>query len=141
VFDGIASHTPDNYREWVTEFHTDGHIIAGIWGFPESGEVKFVTDNYIDAFLDFGNLVSNLFNAAEINGGCFITCSMINAAELTFSLSGRPNPVSRVRRQHLQWRVRNCQESSQIGEISSLMAADFMRVYGHFRQIKAKPVS
>jgi hypothetical protein len=125
VFDGIASHA---------------HIIAGIWGFPESEGVKFATDTYIDAFLDFGSLASNLLNASAITGECLITCTLLNAAELTFSLNGRPNSVNRVRRQHLQWRVRKCEGTRKIAEPLRLMATEYMRAYGYFRQISAEAV-
>lgn len=140
VFDGIASHAPDNNREWVAEFHTDGHIIAGIWGFPESEGVKFATDTYIDAFLDFGSLASNLLDASAIAGECLITCTLLNAAELPFSLNGRPNSVNRVCRQHLQWRVRRCEGTRKIAEPLRLMATEYMRAYGYFRQIPAEAV-
>lgn len=135
VFDGIASHTPDNHRQWVTEFHTDGQVIAGIWGFPEVDGVKFITDSYVDAFLDFGNLVTNLLNTSAITSECFLTCSMLNAKKLAFSLNGRPNPAKHLFREHLQWRVRKCEGAEQIAGASRLMATEFMRAYGLFRQI------
>lgn len=141
VFDGIASHAPDNHREWVTEFHTDGHVIAGIWGFPQVEEVKFITDTYIDAFLDFGNLVTNLLTTSAITAECFMTCTMLNAKILTFSLGGLPNKGRQLSRPHLQWRVRECEGAEQIAGASRVMATEFMRAYGLFRQIAGGSVA
>lgn len=138
VFDGLAAYDLEDGQEWMTEFHTDGHIIAGIWNFieteVESTKVKCVADFYADAFTDFGVLAAKLRKTSEIAGECFITCTLLNATELAYCPGMHHNHVRRISRQHLQWKVRHCRNSDQIADASSLMATEFMRAYGYFKK-------
>lgn len=138
VFDGLAAYDHENDQGWMTEFHTDGHIIAGIWNFIEtevgSTKVKCVADFYAEAFTDFGVLAVKLLKTSEIAGECFITCTLLNATELAYCQGMHPYHVRRISRQHLQWKVRDCRDSNQISDASSLMATEFMRAYGYFNK-------
>ena len=138
VFDGLAAYDHENGQGWMTEVHTDGHIIAGVWTFIETvvegSKVNCVADFYADAFLDFGVLAAKLLEASGITGECSITCTLLNATELAYCKGMHTNHVRRISRKHLQWKVRECRDPSQISDTSILMATEFMRAYGYFNR-------
>jgi hypothetical protein len=35
VFDGLAAYSAEDGQGWMTEIHSDGHLIGGLWNFPE----------------------------------------------------------------------------------------------------------
>lgn len=138
IFDGLAAYDNESSQGWMSEIHTDGHIIAGIWTFIETevdgSRVKCVADFYAEAFLDFGALAAKLLEASAIPGECSITCTLLNATDLAYCKEMHPNQVNRINRKHLQWEVRDCLGPVQIADISNLMATEFIRAYGYFRR-------
>ena len=136
VFDGLASSRDAEGQGWVAEIHTDGHIVAGLWTFPDApiGEVRSPCMSTFHglAFTDFGALVTNLLAAAAYEGQCEMTCTLLQAERLPFVLeSNRYHPQPRrLRRDELQWRIRPCQGADSIRAVAALMAEDFLRAYG-----------
>ena len=136
VFDGLASSRDAEGQGWVTEIHTDGHIVAGLWTFPEVpiGETRSpcVSTFHGQAFTDFGALATNLLETTGYEGQCEMTCTLLRASQLPFVLdSNRYHPQPRrLRRDELQWRIRPCQDTNAIRAVAALMAEDFLRAYG-----------
>jgi len=136
VFDGIASNRHEAECGWAAECHTDGHVIAGLWNFPQArtsdGNVPVVVPLHGDTFSDFAAFAKSVMNAADYAGRCQLTCSMLDAASLPFSRDPRWQSVSLtyLRRSVLQWRVRACTNPDELAGIASLMRADFFRAYG-----------
>jgi hypothetical protein len=137
VFDGLASSRDAEGQGWVAEIHTDGHIVAGLWTFPDVsiGEARSscVSTFHGQAFTDFGVLAANLMEAADYEGQCEMTCTLLHASQLPFVLeSNRYHPQPRrLRRDELQWRIRPCQGADSFRAVAALMAADFLRAYGY----------
>ena len=134
VFDGIASHSISNDTGWTTEFHSDGHIFAGLWNFPpapgQDPQTLCVAKFHQQAFLDFGLLAASLQEASLLEGDCLITCTMLNSAQLGFHDKGYRYEVRRVHRDHLHWKVRVAKTREQIQVLSQLMSVEFLRAYG-----------
>jgi hypothetical protein len=140
VFDGLASSRDAEGQGWVAETHTDGHIVTGLWTFPDVpiGDARSpcVSTFHGQAFTDFGTLAANLLEAAAYEGQCEMTCTLLRASQLPFVLeSNRYHPQPRrLRRDELQWRIRPCQGADAIRAVAALMAEDFLRAYGFSTQ-------
>lgn len=134
VFDGLATHSVSDQSGWATEFHSDGHILAGLWTFPsapgQEAQTLCVAKFHKQAFTDFGQLIASLREASSMEGECLITCSMLNSAQLGFHNQGYRNELRRVHREHLHWRVRGAKSGEQIQVVSQLMSVEFLRAYG-----------
>ena len=134
VFDGVATHSILDGDGWTTEFHSDGHILAGLWTFPfapgQEEQTLCVAKFHKQAFTDFGLLVANLREASSTEGECLITCTVLNSAQLGFHNQGYRNELRRVHREHLHWRVRGAKSREQIQLVSQLMGIEFLRAYG-----------
>ena len=102
VFDGLASSRDAEGQGWVAEIHTDGHIVAGLWTFPDVsiGEARSscVSTFHGQAFTDFGVLAANLMEAADYEGQCEMTCTLLRASQLPFvqELDALPADAARV---------------------------------------------
>jgi hypothetical protein len=134
VFDGIATHSISNDSGWTTEFHSDGHIFASLWSFPneptQDSPTQFVAKFHQQAFLDFGLLAASLREASSMAGECLITCTILNSVQLAFHSQGYRNELRHVHRENLHWRVRRAESREQIQLVSQLMGVEFLRAYG-----------
>ena len=136
VFDGLASSRDAEGQGWVAKMHTDGHIIVGLWTFPEvpigDTQSPCLSTFHGLAFTDFGALAASLLKAVGYEGQCEMTCTLLQASQLPFvPESNRYHPQPRrLHRDELQWRIRPCQGADAIRAVATLMAEDFLRAYG-----------
>lgn len=134
VFDGVASVSDYGSAGWVTELHVDGHLMAGVWTFPELGPTSAkpgpgVADFYVDAFRDFAYLASNTYEAAGYATVVQMTCTMHHADRLP--LLGNHDRVlaPAPKRQTLRWPIANV-KAAEMSQAGTAMATQFMRAYG-----------
>jgi hypothetical protein len=134
VFDGLASVSDYGGAGWVTELHVDGHLIAGVWTFPELGSTSAkpgpgVADFYVGAFRDFAFLASKAYEAAGYAKVVQTTCTMHHADRLpllgNFDRVLAPAP----KRKTLRWPIANV-NAGEMSQVGAAMASQFMRAYG-----------
>jgi hypothetical protein len=97
--------SPDLVSGWMAEMHSDGHVIAGLWSFPEKDAKLFLSEWHDRAFADFALLAKSLYAAAHQEGTLQITCTLLKASRLSFV--GRDDRSQRnprlLARPDLQW--------------------------------------
>lgn len=135
VFDGLAAHKASEDIGWMTEIHSDGGVIAGLWTFPsvpsqEGTSHLVVSDFHERAFADFASLATRLFSTAPIAYPALVTCTMLNAPMLRFHRDRYRHPLVGPRRSTLQWRVRKADSGEQVDAVLKLMSAELLRAYG-----------
>lgn len=82
---GLVSSSPD----WVSELHRDGHMLAGVWSFPEAptrgGETLAIVDWYANFFTQFFDLMAKVAEAGSLSGDFHVTATLVNADGLRFA--------------------------------------------------------
>jgi hypothetical protein len=134
VFDGLASTMDSGSAGWVSEIHIDGHLLAGLWTFPESAPgstnpVAGIADFYVNAFRDFTYLAGKVFEAAGASGVVHLTATMHQADKLALVANPGRVVVSAPKRRTLRWPI-SAVSPTELPRAGSEMAAQFMRVYG-----------
>lgn len=134
VFPGISSTDPRNVPGWAVEVHTDGHLIAGLWSFPEmavdGAPAPCLSDFHMEAFRDFAELSGAVATIIDSNGASCMTATLLAATSLRVVRSGnhwehQPRPAMR---DTMQWRVRTG-SNHQLHAIGDAMAADYKRAF------------
>jgi hypothetical protein len=134
VFPGLSSTDPKNAAGWSAEIHTDGHLIAGLWSFPEIAvngtPAACLADFHIDAFRDFAELSGAAATVINFTGSSCMTATLLAATRLQPAVSGNhwrhePRPATR---NTMQWRVRTG-SNDQLRAIGDAMAADYKRAF------------
>lgn len=134
VFDGLSSKTEHGASGWATEVHVDGHIVAGVWTFPEGAEGtdaprSGVADFYTGAFKDFSYLATQVLGILRGTGAVHLTTTMHLADKLAL-LAGRGRVSAPApKRKTLRWPIATT-TGADLAKTSSAMAAQFMRTYG-----------
>ena len=134
VFDGLASATDHGAAGWATEIHVDGHLIAGVWTFPEFGpgvanSGPGAADFYVNAFRDFAYLAGRVSEAAGNSAAVHLTCTMHNADQLPLLGSYDRVQAPAPKRKTLRWPIATTKVTALV-EAGTAMAAQFMRAYG-----------
>ncbi|TXH58851.1 hypothetical protein [Piscinibacter sp.] len=134
VFPGLSSTDPRNAAGWAAEVHTDGHLIAGLWSFPElavdGAPAPCLSDFHMEAFRDFAELSGAAATVIGSTGASCMTASLLAATSLRIVRSGnhwghQPRPATR---DTMQWRVRTG-SNDQLRAIGDAMAADYKRAF------------
>jgi hypothetical protein len=134
VFPGLSSTDPRNAPGWAGEVHTDGHLIAGLWSFPEmavdGAPVPCLSDFHMEAFRDFAELSGAAATVVAYTGASCMTATLVAATSLRIVRSGnhwghQPRPSTR---DTMQWRVRTG-SNDQLRAIGDAMAADYKRAF------------
>ncbi len=134
VFSGLSSTDPRNAAGWAAEIHTDGHLIAGLWRFPDVSTngtpAACVSDFHLDAFRDFAELSETAAAVIKSTGPSCMTATLLAATSLQFVRSGNHwrGQAQRATRETMQWRVRTG-PNSQVRAIGDAMAADYKRAF------------
>lgn len=134
AFDGLTSSMDRGDAGWATELHADGHLVAGIWTFPELGSQSAspgpgVADFYVDAFRDFAYLAGKVYEAARYTATLHLTSTMHQADKLPL-VGGYDRVVAKAStRKTLRWPIAIATVAA-LPEIGSAMATQFMRIYG-----------
>lgn len=134
VFNGLKSIQNHANAGWVTEVHFDGHLVAGIWSFPETDIGKAtpqqgVVDFYVDAFHNFAFLADKVFAAMGVTGEIHLTASLLQADKLALLGNAGRISASAPRRKSLRWPNLTI-ECAHISIEAVAMADQFMRIYG-----------
>lgn len=137
VFDGLAACDSSEDAGWTAEVHTDGHIIAGLWSFPELGNrdgtaQMVVSDFHSQAFLDFGSVATRLNALLPSAYPCQATCTLANAFQVHFHREHSRQAPRKANRQHLQWRVREVKNQEELAKTLELMARELPRAFGQW---------
>lgn len=135
VFDGLAAYSQEDEQGWMTESHSDGHVIGGLWVFPESRarEVETIlqiSDFHTRVFSDFAALTANIWAAGEVEYPGHVTCSLLNAQKLRFGRERFPFYSRELRRNVLQWRVREVAGPQALADALRLMGDELLRAFG-----------
>lgn len=134
VFSGLSSTDPRNAAGWAAEIHTDGHLIAGLWSFPEVSvngtPAACLSDFHLDSFRDFAELSESAAAVFNSTGSSCMTATLLAAKGLQFVRSSnhwghQARPATRAM---MQWRVRTSL-NSQLRAIGDAMAADYKRAF------------
>ena len=134
VFSGLSSTDPINAAGWAAEIHTDGHLIAGLWNFPEAPvngtPAACLSDFHMDAFRDFAELAESAAAAIGSAGPSGMTATLLAATSLQPVRSGNHwgHQPRAATRHTLQWRVRTG-SNDQLRAIGDAMAADYKRAF------------
>ena len=138
IFDGLTSLRRSCNDGWATEFHADGHLIAGVWRFPEcttpaapqeTCRKAGIADFYVKAFMDFTCMASNVYAAVQYEAEVYVTATIHQAQDLPL-LDGRGQIVeSRVKRSMVRWPNRLSQ-AAKLSDVGSAMASQFLRLDG-----------
>lgn len=135
VFDGLAAYSAEDGQGWMTEIHSDGHLIGGLWSFPEirSQDVAsfpLISDFHTKFFSDFAALTASVWAAGEVEYSGHVTCSLLNAQKLRFGRERSPFYSRELRRNVLQWRVREMSSSQALVDALGLMGEELLRAFG-----------
>jgi hypothetical protein len=119
VFDGVAINATGNSGGWATELHTDGHLIAGMWEFPGSGnDGVAVAEFYDQVFADFAALAISVYQVATVSGRLTATCTLMQATKLPLiGNRGQQQVAPAPKRDKLEWPM------VQVGSVDGLEAA------------------
>lgn len=134
VFPGLGTTDPRSAAGCAAEIHTDGHLIAGLWSFPEvqaNGTPKAcLSDFHTDAFRDFAELSESTARVIGFTGMSSMTASLLAATNLQFVRNGNHwgQHTRQPTRSTMQWRVRTG-TNSQLRDIGDAMAADYKRAF------------
>jgi len=137
-FHGIELISYAQQPVWASEIHTDGHVIAGTWGFPDfsdptGGNYRVVPFWYSEIFQDFSAIVGNVMSALASRIPFNITATLWRASELRFAAQSYGNnyricPATPF--ETLQWRVRRAADLDELNQVAALMAADLLGAIG-----------
>lgn len=134
AFDGLTSSTDQGDAGWATALHADGHLVAGIWTFPELGTQSAtpgpgVADFYAEAFRDFAYMAAKVYEAVGYTATLHLTSTMHQADKLPL-LGGYDRVVAKAsKRKTLRWPIATS-TIAELPEVGSAMATQFMRIYG-----------
>jgi len=134
VFSGLSSTNPRNAAGWAAEIHTDGHLIAGLWNFPEvpvnGTPAACLSDFHLDSFRDFAELSETAAAVINSTGPSCMTATLLAATSLQFVRSSNhwERQARPATRETMQWRVRTG-PNSQLRAIGDAMAADYKRAF------------
>lgn len=137
VFDGLASAGASDAAGWATQFHTDGHLIAALWNFPELGVTGepgglAVCRFHTEAFRDFAVLASKVYEAAGVSSALLVTCTMLQAPKLALADDYGRVLAEPANRPELRWRVLKCEGTSDLQSVAKSMTSQFLRAFGKF---------
>lgn len=134
VFPGLSSTDPSNAPGWAVEVHTDGHLIAGLWSFPEmtvdGTPAPCLSDFHMEAFRDFAELSGAAATVINSTRASFMTATLLAATSLRIVRSGNHwgHQLRRATRDTMQWRVRTG-SNDHLRAIGDSMAADYKRAF------------
>jgi len=138
-FEGIELVSSVQDPVWASELHTDGHLIAGTWRFPEERDEKGVNRLllpffYTRIFSDFASIVGKLQERLLEPSDFEITATLWRATELAFGMEDRfahkLTARSATRLPLLQWRGRRAENKGELDLVAAAMAADMLGAYG-----------
>lgn len=138
-FHGIELLSYSEDPKWASELHTDGHVVAGTWTFPELSDgqgkqVAVVAYFFTELFEDFVDIVDKVQQTLTPPESFDITATLWRANQLGF---GRKStfgndvtlcPPSRLAT--LQWRVRRAADRAGLVQVATRMASDLLGAYG-----------
>lgn len=109
---GITGLVDSENPTWLTEAHRDGHMLAGVWSFPDApsrAQTAVLADWYVSFFVDALKLMANVASTGELSGEFAVTATLVNADKLRYAARnpagylGISGEVSLS--QHAQWSV------------------------------------
>jgi hypothetical protein len=134
VFPGLSSTDPRNAAGWAAEVHTDGHLIAGLWSFPEmpvdGTPAPCLSDFHMEAFRDFAELSGAAASVIDSTGASCMTATLLGATSLRIVRNGNHwgHQPRQATRDTMQWRVRTG-STAQLRAIGDAMVADYKRAF------------
>lgn len=138
TFDGLMASWHAVDQGSASEVHVDGHVIAGLWNFPEARTegpvVAEVHDFHASAFDDFCAMATRVLNAAEVAGPLDLTCTMLNTDKTGFKRGRLGERLVVLRRPELQWAVRQVASTAELIQAGAAMGAELLAAYGARRR-------
>ena len=135
TFEGIAAYSFSDDQGWMTEVHSDGHLIGGLWSFPnypnqDGANRPALADFYQNAFIDFAQLALSMNSVGQLGFPCLLTCTFINSDDISYVREKHPRLVASIKRKNLQWRVRTAASEAQLHSIMNLMSKELFHAFG-----------
>jgi hypothetical protein len=135
VFEGLASSAVADATGCATEVHADGHVLAGLWTFPEVSSntqtpSPAVAEFYTEAFRDFGFVAGKVYEATVYTRSALVTCTMLRSNQLPLAGSRDRILTPAVNRGELRWPIMTVEGPGHVSTACEAMAAQFMRAYG-----------
>jgi hypothetical protein len=134
VFDGLAINVTGSSGGWATELHTDGHLIAGVWEFPDTGKGGVAAaEFYEQVFADFAALAVSVYQAATVSGRFVTTCTLLRATKLPLlGNRGQREVAPAPKRDKLEWPTAQVESADGLESALAEMKGRFCRAYGFF---------
>jgi hypothetical protein len=135
TFEGLAAFGGyDEDLRWATEVHTDGHIMAGLWYFPD-GDLKGTAgkalhDFHANAFRDFASIMSEVMAATGSTYPASVTCTLVNAQGIGFHKGRNGERLLPSPRAELQRQVRIATSAEELLTVGEHMGVDLLAAYG-----------
>lgn len=136
VFDGVSSARADTAPGYATEVHTDGHVIIGLWTFPDGivhqgGTKGFgVADFHADAPKESAQVARNIYASLSYDAGIMFT-STLHQANLLPMVNNRGDIlIAASGRQKLRWPVAEVSTPADLNSAGEDAARQFLRIYG-----------
>ncbi|MDP9123918.1 MAG: hypothetical protein M3N82_04875 [Pseudomonadota bacterium] len=134
VFDGVAINATGSSDGWATELHTDGHLIAGVWEFPDTGSGGVAVAEFYDhVFADFAALAVSVYQVASVSGRLAATCTLLQATKLPLlGKRGQQQVAPAPKRDKLEWPMVQVASVNGLEAAFAEMKTRFHRAYGFF---------
>jgi hypothetical protein len=118
---GITGTVSTDTPRWLTEVHRDGHMLAGVWDFPEvpvrgGHTAAAIAYWYASFFEEWFKLMANVAAAGGLSGEFLVTATLVNANLLRY---GARNPANQAVVSGEQCLMQNVQWSVQGASIGS----------------------
>lgn len=118
---GITATANTESPTWLTEVHRDGHMVAGVWDFPDMAardgqNAAVIAYWYASFFEESFKLMANVAAAGRLNGEFQVTATLANANMLRY---GARSPANRPMlsgeaclTQNVQWSIQGASMGS-----------------------------
>lgn len=132
AFDGIASGFEG--VEWGFELHTDGHLVASVWTFPDfdfDGQPGIAIPSfYAEAFGDFIHTAKKVNASASTSGDLLVTCTFIGADSLPMVDNHRRVLAQAPKRKSVRWPLLTVKSEGDWEKVSVAMSNQLFHAYG-----------
>ncbi len=86
---GITGIVNTDAPTWLTEAHRDGHMLAGVWNFPDlparDKQATAIADWYVSFFIEAFRLMANVAAAGALSGEFQATATLVKANMLRYA--------------------------------------------------------
>ncbi|MGU7785054.1 hypothetical protein [Burkholderia sp. PU8-34] len=139
TFRGVAAVSQRGDPDWSYELHRDGHLIAGLWKFPElsnngTENVSCVADFHVEFFCDFVEAALRVLKQAACEVPYSLTATLLGASDLYFAAKSDFGSGHKLlppcKQARLYWRVRTVDSPDTWRSAARMMGGELVGAYG-----------